>query len=72
MSYWSRSRPLASVTLSILPRTPLRYLVVALCHIYSAAFHLQDQALHGHDGGINGIDVGVGQLKALDLGLDGS
>lgn len=49
----------------------LRYPVVALCHGDPVALVLQGGLLHLlQQLHIDGVNVGVGQLKALDLGLD--
>ena len=48
------------------------YPVAVLCRGDPAALNLQDWPYHTLQQFIDGVDVGVGQLKALDLGLDGS
>ena len=54
----------------ILTGTPLGRPVVALYHGDPATLDLQDQPRHSLQHIINGVGVGVGQLRALDLGLD--
>ena len=44
----------------------------ALCHGDAAALDLQNQPFHPLQQIIDVVDVGVDQLKALDLGLEGS
>ena len=75
MSYWSVSRPWASLLhylYWILTGTPLGYFAVALCHGGPAALILQDQPLHMLQRAIDAVDDGVEQLRAPDLGLGGS
>lgn len=74
MSHGCSVRSLASATRSIPDPhgTPLRCLVVALCHGDPGALDQQGQALHMLQQFIDGAVVGMGQLKALDLGLGGS
>lgn len=70
MSHWSTSRTLVLVTLSI-TRTPLQYLVVALCHGNLVALDLRDWPLHVLQQCTDEEDVDIGHLKALYLGLGG-
>jgi hypothetical protein len=65
MSHCSSSRPVASMTQSILD-------TVTLCHGDPVASDQQHWHFHVSQPFKDDIDFGVGQLGALDLYLDGS
>ena len=66
MSHWSGVMSPVSVT----PSTD--YPVVVLCYGDPAALEQQDWPFHVPQQFTIYVHLGVGQLKALDLGLDGS
>ena len=74
MSHWSSSKPLLLPYCQywILTRIPHRYHMVDLCHEVPIALNLQVQTLLMLQLFRDGLDIGVDQLKALNLGLDGS
>jgi hypothetical protein len=74
MSHWSGSRPLASVTVSILDlyRDFSQISCFSLCHGHPEALNLQNLPLYMLHLITDGVDTGVGQLKALFLDLGGS
>ena len=74
VSHWSGLRSLVSVTPSLLDpqRGSSQFSCGTLCQGDSAAADQQDLACHMSQMFSDDTDFGVGQLDALDLGLDGS
>jgi hypothetical protein len=73
ISHWFSLRSLVSVAASILDppwdSSQLGYLV-ALHHGDPTVFNLQDQPFGSPQQFTDDVDFGLGQVKALDLGLD--
>ena len=74
MSHWSSLRPLISATQSTLDphQDSSQISCVSLNHGDPEALLLQYQPLHELQQLVGRVDVRIGQLKGLDLGLDGS